>query len=173
MHELALCDAIVEAALGRAGGRQVVGVRVRFGGRPMNPHVIDQDFRRAAAGTAAADAYIDLVFDPLSARCRSCGFVTPATDPLAMVACSRCESLDIEALGDDRIVLESVTVATPEPEAVDAAAVSGAPVADQYAGADAPCAQPGRQAPVPYEPQQPEPSCPGPPPSAVGPAPDD
>ncbi|HEX6469154.1 MAG TPA: hydrogenase/urease maturation nickel metallochaperone HypA [Streptosporangiaceae bacterium] len=109
VHESALCDAIVEAALRRAAGRQVVGVRVRIAGHPVNHRVIDEDFRLAAAGTRAADAAIDLVVEPLASRCRACGFVTPATDALAMVACTWCESLDIEAVGDDRPVLESVT----------------------------------------------------------------
>jgi hydrogenase nickel incorporation protein HypA/HybF len=112
-HETGLCEAIVATALRCAAGRRVVGVRVRIGGHPLNPRVVHEDFRLASAGTPAAGAAIDLVIEPLASRCRACGFVTPATDPLAMVACTRCESLDIEAVGDDRPVLESISFARP------------------------------------------------------------
>lgn len=113
MHETGLCEAIVAAALRRAGGRPVAGVRVRVGGHPVDPRVIDQGFRIAAAGTEAAGAEVDVVLEPLSARCRTCGRDSPATDPLALMACTRCGGLDIEAVGEDRVVLESITYEAP------------------------------------------------------------
>jgi hydrogenase nickel incorporation protein HypA/HybF len=115
MHEMGLCEAIVEATLRRADGRQVSGVRVRVAGHPVDQAVIDQGFRMAAAGTQAEHAAIDLVVEPLAARCRACGYKTSGTEPLAMVACSRCESLDIEAVGEERVVLESITFARHDP----------------------------------------------------------
>jgi hydrogenase nickel incorporation protein HypA/HybF len=108
---MGLCEAIVEAALRCANGRRVSDVRVRVTGHPVDQDVIDQGFRMAAAGTQAEHAAVDLVVEPLSARCRACDYKTSDTDPLAMVACSRCESLDIEMVGEERVVLESITFA--------------------------------------------------------------
>src|SRR4051812_30334213 len=108
MHELGLCEEILGATLRRAGGRRVARVRVRVGGHPVDAGVIDQGFRMAAAGTAAADADIDVVVEP-PGRCRACGHLAPATDPMALLACPRCQSLDVEATGEDWAVLESIT----------------------------------------------------------------
>ena len=113
MHEMGLCEGIVEAALRRADGRRVTAVRVRVGGHPVDPDVVDQGFRLAAAGTLAEEASLDLVQEPMRLRCRRCRRDAPVEDHLAMVACPRCGALDIELTGDDRVLLESITVDAP------------------------------------------------------------
>ena len=114
VHELGLCAAVAEAVLRRAGDRRVRAVRVRIGGHPVDPEVINQGFALAAAGTVAEHAAVDVVMEPMSVHCRSCGHTAPSDDPLATYACPGCGGLDIEVTGEDRVVLESITVDAPE-----------------------------------------------------------
>ncbi|WP_106403720.1 hydrogenase/urease maturation nickel metallochaperone HypA [Actinocorallia populi] len=113
MHEMGLCDAIAEAVLKRAGGRRVRGVRVRISGHPVDPEVIDQGYRLAAAGTPAADALLEVVQEPGTVRCRACGGGAPADDAVHLVACPRCGGLDVEVAAGSGAVLESITVDEP------------------------------------------------------------
>ena len=110
MHEMGLCEAIVEATLRRANGRAVKTVRVRVGGHPVNPGVIDQGFRLAAAGTVAADANIDLVMTPPTVHCRGCGAHATVADAFDLAVCAQCGSVDVEVSGTDEVVLESITL---------------------------------------------------------------
>lgn len=114
MHETGLCEAIVEATVRRARGRRVIAVRVRVGGHPVDPDVIDQGFRLASTGTVAEDASLEAIASPLIVHCRGCGARTDATDALSFVACPACGGVDVEAAGGDEIVLESITVETSD-----------------------------------------------------------
>ncbi|MEO3855653.1 hydrogenase maturation nickel metallochaperone HypA [Acrocarpospora macrocephala] len=115
MHETGLCDAIVQVVLDRADGRRVSAVRVRVGGHvgghEINPDIIDQGFRVAAAGTPAQDADVEVVIEPLSVRCRGCGGQGPAVEASALVACARCGGVDIEVTGEAEVELEAITFA--------------------------------------------------------------
>jgi hydrogenase nickel incorporation protein HypA/HybF len=114
VHESGLSEAIVEAALRRGNGRRISALRVRVGGHPMDPAVVQMGFQLAAAGTAAEGAELDLVLDPMTVRCNECGHSGVVADHLSMVACSHCLSVDIELNGRDEAVLESVTLAEAE-----------------------------------------------------------
>lgn len=113
MHEMGMCDAIVDAARRRAKGRPVSGVKVRVGGHPVDPDVIDQNFRLAAEGTELEGADIELVMEPLSVHCGDCGATTPVGSAAALAACPVCGGVDVQARGRDEVVLESITVAEP------------------------------------------------------------
>jgi len=114
MHETDVSEAIVEAALRRANGRRVTRVRVRIGGHPVDRAVVTQGIQLAATGTSAESAEVDLVLVPMSMGCRDCGRTGSVDDHLAMVACPACGSLDIEVTGDEDVILESITVETPD-----------------------------------------------------------
>ncbi|WP_250213937.1 hydrogenase maturation nickel metallochaperone HypA/HybF [Acrocarpospora catenulata] len=115
MHEMGMCDAIVQAVLNRAEGRRVRSARVRvgghLGGHEVDPALIDQGFRVAAAGTPAQDAEIEVevVADELSIRCRDCGNRGGAADATMLVACPRCGGVDIEVTGGGEVEVESIT----------------------------------------------------------------
>lgn len=113
MHEIGMCEAIVDATLRRAAGRRVTGVRVRIGGHAVDRAVVTQGIQLAAAGTVAEDLDVDLVLEPMSVSCRDCGRTAPITDHLAMVACPACGGVDIELTGSDDVLLESITYAVP------------------------------------------------------------
>ncbi|MFE9955141.1 hydrogenase/urease maturation nickel metallochaperone HypA [Micromonospora sp. NPDC005299] len=110
MHETGLSEAIVAAAVRRAAGRRVTGLRVRIGGHPVDPEVVAQGIQLAAAGTIAADAAVDLVLEPMTVTCHDCGRSGPVDDHLAMVACPGCGGVNIDVTGSDDVVLESITV---------------------------------------------------------------
>ena len=118
MHETGLSEAIVAAAVRRANGRRVTGLRVRIGGHPVDRDVVTQGIQLAAAGTVAADTAVDLVLEPMTVACHDCGRSGPIDDHLAMVACPQCGGVDIDVTGDDDVVLESITVENVEVGAV-------------------------------------------------------
>jgi hydrogenase nickel incorporation protein HypA/HybF len=111
VHELGLCEGIVEAAVRRAGDRTVRGLRVRVGGHPVDPGVIRQGVEIAATGTVVEGAVLDLVMEPLTAHCRDCGHDAAVDGAAAMAACARCGGVDIELAGSEQVILESISVA--------------------------------------------------------------
>lgn len=83
---------------------------MRIGGHSVDSTVITQGIQVAAAGTVAAGAAVDLVLEPMTVACHDCGRSAPVDDHLAMVACPRCGSVDIDVTGSEDVVLESITV---------------------------------------------------------------
>jgi hydrogenase nickel incorporation protein HypA/HybF len=115
MHEYGLCEGVLDAVRRRAAGRQVAGIRVRFGVRhAVDAESLAQAFGVVAEGTEAAGAAVELVTVPATLFCRSCGHSGETTDVLAV--CPRCASDDVEITDGDEIVLESITyVPVPTP----------------------------------------------------------
>jgi hydrogenase nickel incorporation protein HypA/HybF len=107
MHELGLCTSIVGAIERRAGARPVTRVRVRVGRlHHVHPEAFDQSFAIAAMGTVAEDAAAELVLLPVRARCQGCGAAWDCDD--IPIACAGCGSVDVELVGGDELVLESI-----------------------------------------------------------------
>jgi hydrogenase nickel incorporation protein HypA/HybF len=107
VHELGLCESIVERVEQRAGDRAVARVRVRVGRlHHVHPDAFDQSFSMAAAGGVAEDAVADLVLVPVRAHCRACGEDIEADE--LVVACSACGSVAIVLTGGDELMLESI-----------------------------------------------------------------
>jgi hydrogenase nickel incorporation protein HypA/HybF len=108
VHELGLCDGVVEAICRRADGRPVSWARVRIGGHAVDPEVIAQGVAVAAAGTEAQGLTLEVVVDPARAHCRSCGVEEPVGDAVALAACRHCGGIDVELTGSEHAVLEAV-----------------------------------------------------------------
>ena len=114
MHELGLCEDILRAVLRRADGRRVRAARVRIGGHPVDPGVIETNVQVAAVGTVAEGLAVDVVSTPTGMRCRDCGRLADPYDPMALVACRNCGGIDVAAEDDAHdVVLESITVDIP------------------------------------------------------------
>ena len=114
MHELGLCEDILRAVLRRAAGRRVHAARVRIGGHPVDPEVIETNVQIAAVGTSAEGIRIEVVSRPSVLRCRRCGHTADAGDALALVACRNCGGVDVAYDDEDHeVVLESITVDAP------------------------------------------------------------
>jgi len=107
MHELGLCTSIVDAIEARAGARPVRRVRVRVGRlHHVHPEAFEQSFAVAAVGTVAEDAAADLVLLPVRSRCGSCDNRWDAEE--VPFSCPDCASVDIELVGGDELLLESI-----------------------------------------------------------------
>jgi hydrogenase nickel incorporation protein HypA/HybF len=107
MHELGLCTSIVDAIEKRAGPRPVARVRVRVGRlNHVHPEAFAQSFALAAMGTVVEDAAAELVMLPVVAHCVGCGTRWECEEmPLG---CPTCGSVDIELVGGEEMVLESI-----------------------------------------------------------------
>jgi hydrogenase nickel incorporation protein HypA/HybF len=107
VHELGLCEGVLEAVERRAAGRRVTRVRVRVGAQHrVVASAFDQSFALVAQGTVADGAAVDLVVVPVRARCGDCGNEAEATDVLAI--CLACGGLDLETTGGDELILEAI-----------------------------------------------------------------
>lgn len=115
MHELGLCTAIVDAVEQRAGERPVARVRVHVGRlHHVHPEAFDQSFAIAAMGTVADGAAAELVLLPVRARCQSCTHAW-STDELPST-CPTCGMVDVELVGGDELLLESIEYRAPPGE---------------------------------------------------------
>jgi hydrogenase nickel incorporation protein HypA/HybF len=109
VHELGLCEGVLQAVERRAAGRRVTRVRVRVGAQHrVVESAFDQSFALVSQGTVADGAAVDLVVVPVRVRCLDCGNEAEATDPLA--ACPACGALDLESEGGDELILEAIHV---------------------------------------------------------------
>ncbi|GAC1410296.1 MAG: hydrogenase maturation nickel metallochaperone HypA [Actinomycetota bacterium] len=110
MHELGLCEAIVDAALQGAAGRRVVGVRVRVGAQHrVSQGDLDHAFALIAEGTMVEGAAVDMVLVPARILCGSCHFDGETHDVVGL--CPRCGSPDVSIIGGDEITVESLQLA--------------------------------------------------------------
>ncbi|MCW2568842.1 MAG: hydrogenase expression/synthesis HypA [Mycobacterium sp.] len=112
MHEIGLCEGLVAAVERRAAGRPVAAVRFRVGvlHRVVEAALV-QAFELVAAGTVADGATVDLVTLPVRVRCRACAAETVADDMVSV--CGTCGTTDLDLVGGDELVLESITIAAP------------------------------------------------------------
>ena len=112
MHELGMCEAILDTVERRAAGRRVSAFTVRVGTlhRVVEP-AMDQAFALASEGTVADGAELHLVVVPVRGTCRSCGLTTESDEP--PMACAGCGATDLELSGGDELILESIEVDAP------------------------------------------------------------
>ncbi len=107
MHELGLCEAILDAVERRAGERPVARVRVRVGRLlHVHPEAFEQSFALVAAGSVAESARAELVLVPVHGHCTTCSATFESPD--AIIACPTCGSFAVEQSGGDELTLESI-----------------------------------------------------------------
>lgn len=108
MHELGLCEAIMDAVERRAAGRRVTRVRVRIGTlhRVVEP-ALDQAFSLVAGGTVAEGAAVDLVTVKQRAACLACGHETESDEQVA--TCPACGATELEADWAEAAVAEALS----------------------------------------------------------------
>ena len=107
MHELGLCEAVVNAVERRAGDRPVARIKVRVGLlHHVHPEAFAQSFTIAATGTVVQDATAELVLLPIRGRCGGCGAEFECED--VVMVCPECHGFDVETCGGDELILEAV-----------------------------------------------------------------
>lgn len=118
MHELGMCEGVVEAVERRAKGRKVTRLCLRVGTmHRVVPEAFGQAFEMAATGSVAQDAEVDLTFMPVRTACRSCKTETESEDFVPL--CQRCGSADVDIVGGQELMLESLEYAALIEEQVE------------------------------------------------------
>ena len=81
MHEMALLRNVVDIVLDEVAGTDIVSVKkvvLAVGDmRDVVDAFVPGLFKRLARGTVAQDAEVEIIHVPVTARCKSCGFVLP------------------------------------------------------------------------------------------------
>jgi len=107
MHELGMCQAILDVVEKRAGDRPVARVRVRVGQlHHVHPEAFEQSFALAAAGSVADSARAELVLVPITGTCLSCSESFESSEPI--LACPMCGALDVDQRGGDELTIELI-----------------------------------------------------------------
>jgi len=107
MHELALCEAIVEAVHRNADGQRVDRVDVRIGYfRQVVPRSLLFSWELLTSGTALAGTELHLEHVPAVIVCDSCGRRTTMDAPILL--CPGCESADVELVSGDEFEIASI-----------------------------------------------------------------
>lgn len=107
MHEVGICEGLMDLVTQQSDGRPVSGVRLRIGARhAVVPEAFQQAFALASAGTVADGAALELTVTPVALDCRTCGEHRESTDPLPL--CVGCGASDVAVSGGDELVLESL-----------------------------------------------------------------
>jgi hydrogenase nickel incorporation protein HypA/HybF len=114
MHELAICQALVDQVSGivqRRGAQSVTSIRIRVG--PLSgvvPGLLMSAFPLASAGSAAEGAELDIHEAPVRVHCQTCGAQTDATPNRLL--CGACGDWHTQLVAGDELTLESVELRT-------------------------------------------------------------
>jgi len=129
MHELSICQALieqVEAIAREQQAVQVLHIRISVGLLSgVEPDLLELAFSIARAGTIAADARLDITRLPIRVRCRQCGQSSDAQP--ANLICGHCGDWHTQLLSGDELLLSQVElVRTPQVETLENRASSAA-----------------------------------------------
>lgn len=123
MHELAIAQAIVDAAERHAEGRPVTVVRIRIGRlRQVVPESLSFYFGLAAKLTASCEgAALEWERVDSRLRCGACGEEWDPAPPSAhdeaeliiRFRCPSCESSDHSVVSGDELIVDSIDVEEP------------------------------------------------------------
>jgi hydrogenase nickel incorporation protein HypA/HybF len=109
VHELSLCQAIVENVERKAAGRPLHRVDVRIGHlRQVVPDSLQFAWEMLTAGTALEACELVIEHVPAIVRCRDCGVETTLDVPV--LACAACEGLDVELRSGEELQIASLDV---------------------------------------------------------------
>jgi hydrogenase nickel incorporation protein HypA/HybF len=114
MHELALCQALieqVERVARQNAARRVVSITVSVG--PLSgaePKLLEHAYTVAAAGTVAEEAILVVETVAVRVRCRGCRAETEVA-PNRLV-CGSCQDWQVDVIAGDEMVLQRVEIET-------------------------------------------------------------
>lgn len=116
MHELSLCRALIASAekeLSRHPGCALRVLKVSIGALSgCEPDLLAQLFSHASPGTCAANATLEIEFQPVSVRCIHCGKTSTATP--SNLCCPTCSSNEVQLAGGDGVFLTGLTLTEAE-----------------------------------------------------------
>jgi hydrogenase nickel incorporation protein HypA/HybF len=107
MHELALCEAILDTVTRQARGRRVDRVHVRIGYfRQVVPDSLLFSWELLTEGTELAGCALDIEHVPAIVECRSCGARTNLDAPI--MVCGTCVGSDVALLCGEEFLIASI-----------------------------------------------------------------
>ena len=117
MHELAICQALIEQVERVARdheAQRVVSVVVSVG--PLSgvePKLLEHAYPLAASGTVAESATLVVELEPVRVRCRSCRAETDALPNRLL--CGACSDWQVDVTSGEQMLLKRVEIETVEP----------------------------------------------------------
>lgn len=113
MHELGICEKIVQVALStaqNAGAEKVIKVRVKAGAmRHIVPDLMSRYFEFLTKDTIASEAKLEITTVPARAKCKGCGSEYEAKN--FEFVCPECGKNEPELLSGMELFLEDIEVA--------------------------------------------------------------
>ncbi len=107
MHELALCEAIIDTVTRHADGQAVERVEVRIGHfRQVVPDSLMFSWELLTDGTDLAGCELAIDHVPAVIECRSCGQQTSLDAPILM--CRSCDSTDVTLVSGEEFQIASI-----------------------------------------------------------------
>jgi len=114
MHELSLCQAILDQVDQRAGDREVRRAEVRIGYlRQVVPDSLTFAWEMLTDGSHREGCELVVEHIPARVRCRSCAVETTLDWPV--LACAACEGIDVDLLSGNELELAWLDVSTTVP----------------------------------------------------------
>lgn len=114
MHELSICQALMEQVAAIATQRRATAVTdIHVGVGPLSgvePGLMRNAFPIAAAGTLAGAATLHLKETPIRVKCNSCGTESDAT--ANRLVCGKCQDWRTMLVSGDELLLERVELDT-------------------------------------------------------------
>lgn len=114
MHELSVCQEMLDQVAGIANKHRAIGVRsivVRVG--PLSgvePKLLTLAFPLARAGTIASGAELIIENQPVRVKCESCGAESDATSNCLI--CGECGDWHTQLMSGEDLLLASVELTT-------------------------------------------------------------
>ena len=109
MHELAICQALLEQVEGIARRSPGRVTRVRLAVGPLSgvePRLLESAYAFACAGTAAEGSELDIDEMPVRVRCRECG--AESTASANRLLCGECGGWRTDLASGDELLLMKV-----------------------------------------------------------------
>jgi hydrogenase nickel incorporation protein HypA/HybF len=109
MHELAICQALLEQVEGIARQRSARVNRVRLAVGPLSgvePGLLERAYPLACAGTSAEGSQLEISDAPVRVRCRTCGAESAAS--ANRLLCGECGDWRTELASGDELLLLNV-----------------------------------------------------------------
>jgi hydrogenase nickel incorporation protein HypA/HybF len=114
VHEFSVCQGLltqVEQVVAQHGARGVAAIRLQIG--PLSgvePHLLEQAFPLASAGSCAEGAELTWESLPLRVHCRSCGAESEAAPNRLL--CAACGDWQTTLISGDELLLASLELIT-------------------------------------------------------------
>lgn len=116
MHELAICQALIDKAESIARSRHAHVTRLRVAIGPLSgvePQLLRQAYTLASAGTIADGADLVIEDTPVRVRCRSCNTETAAS--ANRLICGACGDWRTELVSGDEMMLLQLELSADAP----------------------------------------------------------